>query len=31
VIPRLHVEAGPDIDAEFARLAEEERATVTGS
>jgi putative drug exporter of the RND superfamily len=26
VIPRLHVEAGPDIDAELARLAEEEQA-----
>jgi RND superfamily putative drug exporter len=28
LIPRLHVEAGPDVDAEFARLAEEERARV---
>ena len=28
LIPRLHVEAGPDVDAEFARLAEEERAAV---
>ena len=28
LIPRLHVEAGPDVDAEFARLAEDERAAV---
>jgi len=28
LIPRLHVEAGPDVDAEFARLAEEESAAV---
>ena len=28
LIPRLHVEAGPDVDAEFARLAEEERTAV---
>ena len=28
LIPRLHVEAGPDVDAEFVRLAEEERAAV---
>ena len=32
IIPRLHVEAGPDVDAELARLAaEEEPATVGGS
>jgi RND superfamily putative drug exporter len=32
LIPRLHVEAGPDVDAELARLAaEEEPATVGGS
>jgi RND superfamily putative drug exporter len=28
LIPRLHVEAGPDVDEEFARLAEEESAAV---
>jgi RND superfamily putative drug exporter len=31
LIPRLHVEAGPDVDAEFARLADEERAGVGGA
>jgi putative drug exporter of the RND superfamily len=30
LIPRLQVEAGPDIDAEFARLAEEEEAATVG-
>jgi RND superfamily putative drug exporter len=28
LIPRLHVEAGPDVDTEFARLAAEERTAV---
>jgi hypothetical protein len=27
IIPRLHVEAAPDVDAELAQLTEEERAT----
>ena len=30
IIPRLHVEAGPDVDAELARLTEEEAAPVPG-
>ena len=30
-IPRLHVEAGPDVDAELARLTEEETARALGS
>jgi RND superfamily putative drug exporter len=30
IIPRLHVEAGPDVDAELARLTEEEAARVPG-
>ena len=30
VIPQLHVEAGPDVDAELARLTAEERAPVGG-
>ncbi len=30
VIPRLHVEAGPDVDAELARLTAEETARVGG-
>jgi RND superfamily putative drug exporter len=29
IIPRLHVEAGADVDAELARLTEEERATMS--
>jgi putative drug exporter of the RND superfamily len=28
IIPRLHVEAGPDVDAELARLTEEESVTI---
>ncbi len=31
VIPRLHVEAGPDVDAELARLTAEEKAPALGS
>jgi RND superfamily putative drug exporter len=31
IVPRLHVEAGPDVDAELARLTEEEGVAVTGS
>ena len=31
LLPRLHVEAGPDVDAELARLAAEERVPVAGS
>jgi putative drug exporter of the RND superfamily len=31
LVPRLHVEAGPDVDAELARLAAEERVPVPGS
>src|SRR5213078_4849776 len=31
LIPRLHVEAGPDIDTELARLAEEEDAKLQRS
>jgi RND superfamily putative drug exporter len=31
LIPRLHVEAGPDVDAEFARLAEEEEPASVAS
>jgi len=31
IIPRLHVEAGPDVDAELARLTAEEPATVPGA
>ena len=31
IVPRLHVEAGPDVDAELARLAAEERVPVPGS
>ena len=30
IIPRLHVEAGPDVDAELARLTAEEQAPVGG-
>ena len=30
IIPRLHVEAGPDVDAELARLTAEETARVGG-
>ena len=30
IIPRLHVEAGPDVDAELARLTAEESARVGG-
>ncbi len=30
VIPRLHVEAGTDVDAELARLTEGQRATIPG-
>jgi RND superfamily putative drug exporter len=31
IVPRLHVEAGPDVDAELARLTEEEGVVTTGS
>jgi putative drug exporter of the RND superfamily len=31
LIPRLHVEAGPDVDAELARLTAEEKAPALGS
>ena len=31
LIPRLHVEAGPDVDAELARLTEEDPAELRGS
>jgi RND superfamily putative drug exporter len=31
IIPRLHVEAGPDVDEELARLAAEERTPVGGA
>ncbi len=31
IVPRLHVEAGPDVDAELARLTDEEGVAVTGS
>jgi RND superfamily putative drug exporter len=31
IVPRFHVEAGPDVDAELARLTEEEGVAVTGS
>ncbi len=30
IIPRLHVEAGPDVDAELERLTAEETARVGG-
>ena len=30
IIPNLNVEAGPDVDAELARLTEEEAASVPG-
>jgi RND superfamily putative drug exporter len=30
IVPRLHVEAGPDVDAELARLTEEERVGASG-
>lgn len=31
IIPRLHVEAAPDVDAELARLTEEEGATIASA
>ncbi len=31
IIPRLHVEAGPDVDEELARLTAEEPASVSGA
>jgi RND superfamily putative drug exporter len=31
IIPRLHVEAGPDVDAELARLTDEEQMPVGGA
>jgi RND superfamily putative drug exporter len=31
IIPRLHVEAGPDVDAELARLTDEEQLPVGGA